>query len=192
MGQAQVVRQLGRKKCKSCQALFLPFNSMQVVCGKISCAVEWSKTKAAKDHTAKAKRVEKIQSRQKFADSDRGHWVKKLDVVFNAFVRLRDAGLPCISCGTSTGQMQAGHYRPKGGHGHLRWHEDNVHAQCSTCNNYRSGNLTAYRPGLISKVGQEAIDWLEGPHDIKKTPQIEEIKGLIVIYKAKLAGLKNK
>lgn len=59
----------------------------------------------------------------------------------------------------------------------MRFEPDNCHKQCSVCNNHHSGLLTDYRLELIRRIGQDRVDWLEGPHD-KKTWQIEELKAL--------------
>ena len=49
----------------------------------------------------------------------------KAQKVFNAYIRKRDEGLPCISCGT--GQPQhAGHYFSAGHNSKLRFEERNV------------------------------------------------------------------
>lgn len=72
-----------------------------------------------------------------------------------------------------------------GGHSsELRFDEDNTHKQCSVCNNHKSGNLAEYRPNLINKIGKEAVERLEGPHDPKKYT-IDELQELLSIYQAK-------
>jgi len=163
---------------------------MQVVCGKVSCAVEWASTPAAKEHKVKACRAETKALRVAHRATDRQHWVKKLDVQFNKYIRLRDSDDGCISCKRkNTGQMHAGHYLPKGANGNLRWNESNCHKQCATCNNHLSGNLLQYRKKLIKKIGLELVEWLEGPHAIVKTPQIPKIQDMIKVYTAKVREL---
>jgi 5-methylcytosine-specific restriction endonuclease McrA len=157
---------------------------MQPTCG-IICAIEWANSEDAKTHVEKVKRADTRTLKKARNEIDRSHWVKALDQIFNRFIRLRDAGQSCISCQGTTGQMQAGHYKPKGSNGNLRWDESNVHAQCATCNNFRSGNLTEYRISLLDKVGKEAVEYLEGPHAIKKIT-ISEMKELVKVYKAKV------
>ena len=121
----------------------------------------------------------------------RSEWLKELQVIFNKFIRLRDAGLPCISCGAlddGSRQMQAGHYKTVGAHPALRFDESNCHSQCSRCNNFLSGNLLPYRVALIAKVGQAEVDRLEGKQEPLKLT-IPEIQILIVEYKAKVKAL---
>lgn len=59
-----------------------------------------------------------------------------LDRVFSTMIRERDAELGCITCGR-TGQMDAGHFRPRGKLG-TRWNPMNVNGQCLKCNRFDS------------------------------------------------------
>jgi hypothetical protein len=102
--------------------------------------------------------------------------VKEAQREFNRFIRLRDKGKPCISCGRMhSGQMHAGHYRSTGAHPGLRFHQMNCHAQCQPCNTQLSGNLIEYRKALVLMYGIEKVEWLDGPHPPAKWT-IEELK----------------
>ena len=79
---------------------------------------------------------------------------------FNLYIRKRDHGLPCISCGKKT-SLQAGHFYSAGKHPSLRFNEDNVHGQCLSCNYYKSGDLLNYRINLIAKIGIDRVYDLE-------------------------------
>ena len=70
-----------------------------------------------------------------------GKLVKKLQPIFNRYIRKRDEGKPCISCGEYTEASDAGHFYPVGGFAGLRCDEDNVHAECRFCNSYYDSNL---------------------------------------------------
>jgi hypothetical protein len=101
---------------------------------------------------------------------------KEAQAAFNAWVRARDVGKPCVSCGRPDDghhQRHAGHYRSAGGHPALRFHPDNCHAQCATCNNHLSGNLVPYRAELIRRIGLARVEWLEGPHELPKLSRQE-------------------
>jgi len=54
----------------------------------------------------------------------------------------------------------------------------------------KSGNLTPYRVNLIEKVGQDEVDFIEGPHDAKKYT-LDEIKEIETYYKAKCRELEK-
>lgn len=79
-------------------------------------------------------------------------WIKKLDVVFNRYIRERDNNI-CYCCGSTT-QPQAGHFIPKSVTGlELRYNEKNVHCQCVRCNKWLGGNLSVYSVKLEEQYG---------------------------------------
>lgn len=84
---------------------------------------------------------------------------KKAQKVFNAWIRHRDEGKPCISCGKQANQ--AGHYFSVKQFSALRYHPDNVHLQCPYCNCYAHGNQAMYRIGLVNRIGEKQVKKLE-------------------------------
>lgn len=149
------------KTCKHCGVEFTPRRPLQAVCG-IVCALADSQAKAA----AHAAKIEiRRQRERKIELKPRSKWLAEAQAAVNAYVRIRDATRPCISCQRHhTGQYHAGHYRSVGAMPSLRFNTFNVHRQCSACNNHLSGNLVEYRLALIARHGQARVDWLEGPH----------------------------
>ena len=77
---------------------------------------------------------------------------KELQIVFNQFIRLRDKGQYCISCGEPK-ELQAGHYFAVGGYDGLRFNEDNVHGECAGCNCFNESHLIGYGDNLLEKIG---------------------------------------
>tara|TARA_R100001198_G_C5128067_1_gene147614 strand:- start:119 stop:529 length:411 start_codon:yes stop_codon:yes gene_type:complete len=80
----------------------------------------------------------------------RSKLVKKLDVVFSQYIRLKNSknGIcTCVTCGKKghwkTGGIQAGHFMSRK-HYSTRWDEDNVKPQCVGCNMFRSGEQYKY------------------------------------------------
>ncbi|WP_313083170.1 DUF1367 family protein [Atlantibacter sp.] len=86
--------------------------------------------------------------------------------------------------------IESGHFRTTGANPELRFNEDNCHRQCAPCNNHLSGNLTAYRPALIAKIGQARFDALMGPHELPKWKRDDYIR-IRDEYRAKLRQLKQ-
>src|SRR3990167_11527803 len=86
---------------------------------------------------------------------------KKAQLVFNARIRERDKDLPCISCGKYTTNPHCGHYVALGSSSFLRYHPWNANLQCAGCNLFKRGNLIEYRIGLVKKIGEEGVEWLE-------------------------------
>jgi len=164
------------KKCKCCENRFEVWSSTQQVCSP-QCAIEFARVKAAdkekKEHTA---------AKKKLKDGDKSFQTKKAQQIFNKWVRLRDEGNDCISCGKPPKKKNAGHYKSRGGFPELRFEPLNCHLQCEHCNTHLSGNLSNYRVNLISKIGLDKVGWLEGPNVAKKYT-ILELKYIQLKYK---------
>jgi hypothetical protein len=93
---------------------------------------------------------------------------KEAQQAFNRYIRLRDAALPCISCGAPPPDLSglhsgrdAGHYRSTGSADHLRFDPDNCHAQCVKCNQWGAGKAVEYRMGLLERIGPDRTNALE-------------------------------
>ena len=86
--------------------------------------------------------------------------LEKTQKVVNAYIRKRDEGLNCISCG-SPNANQAGHWISVRQCSALRFNEWNIHLQCAGCNLYKHGNQAMYRIGLVNKIGEPAVKGLE-------------------------------
>jgi hypothetical protein len=174
------------RKCavKGCANRFLPRNISHKVCGPECAAVHAA---------AERKRLDAKQTRARRQSlKTRSDWLKEAQAAFNAWVRERDAALPCISCGRfHQGAYDAGHYRSVGAQPALRFHEDNCHKQCVPCNQHKAGNVVEYRLGLIARIGPERVAFLEEEHAPAKLT-VDEIQAIKAHYRAKLRTLKEK
>ncbi|EGB7356638.1 recombination protein NinG [Escherichia coli] len=190
-----------RRKCKVCGEWFHPAYDNVRWCspehGTI-LAIELrtrEKVKALARKIKAQKEAEKAarrrQAERRKAVRPLSWFIRQAQQAFNAFIRYRDRDLPCISCGRHhEGQYHAGHFRTTGAHPELRFDEDNCHKQCAPCNNHLSGNLTAYRPALIARIGQSRFDALMGPHEIPKWTRDDYIR-IRDEYRRKLRELKK-
>lgn len=195
------MRKPPRRKCTVCREWFHPVRSEQYVCS-YECACVHGKAandaaKAEKQRKEKKRRLEEEradrqrQAERRMAVKPLSYFIKQAQHAFNEFIRYRDRDFPCISCGRHhDGQYHAGHFRTTGASPELRFDEDNCHKQCSACNNHLSGNLTAYRPALIAKIGQARFDALMGPHALPKWNRDDYIR-IRDEYRAKLRDLKK-
>lgn len=185
------------KRCKICATTFHPVSSMAQVCS-IPCSlrlIERRKDRAGKLEALAAKR--RIRE-AKIKVKTRGQWMKEAQGAFNAWIRARDLGLPCISCGAQmnddgllTGsRIDAGHYRSVGACPELRFHPANVNAQCVKCNRHLSGNNVGYRIGLVQRIGVERVEWLEGKHEAQKHT-IDDLSEMVRHYKSEARRLKK-
>lgn len=196
-----ILKKKPRRKCTVCREWFNPVRDGQFVCS-FECASAHGK--AANDAAKAAAQLKIKQQQNKAAKSERkrqaerriavkplSYFIKQAQQAFNDFIRYRDRHLVCISCDRHhDGQYHAGHFRTTGANPELRFDEDNCHKQCSVCNNHLSGNLTAYRPALIAKIGQARFDVLMGPHALPKWSRDDYIR-IRDEYRAKLRDLKK-
>lgn len=177
---------------------------MQIACSP-NCAYEWAKRSAEKKRLAEERRLAKIARMEKAAKKEslktKSDWMKEAQAAFNAYIRARDEHQPCISCDKlptnqrrylhlTGGYWDCGHYRSIGSMATLRFCELNAHKQCKQCNRDLSGNAVEYRIRLRIRIGDKQLEWLEGPHEVRKWT-IEDLKEIKRLYKAKLKELKQ-
>ena len=180
------------KKCRvaTCRASFVPSRMGQAVCSPKCALVDGPR------HAPKARKaLDQIERREikvrKEKLKTRADHLKDTQQAFNAWVRARDAALPCVSCGRHhQGKYDAGHYRTVGSNPALRFEPMNCHRQCSPCNTRLSGNIVNYRIELVKRIGAEALEWLEGPHEAKRYT-VDELKAMTADYRAKTKELKR-
>ncbi|HJH17639.1 MAG TPA: recombination protein NinG [Pseudomonas lactis] len=180
------------KKCRvaTCRALFVPSRMGQAVCSP-ACALIDGPRHAPKARKALADIERKDIKVRKEKLKSRADHAKDTQQAFNEWVRLRDADLPCVSCGRHhDGQYHAGHYRTVAANPAIRFEPLNVHKQCAPCNNHKSGDIVNYRIELVKRIGAEAVEWLEGPHEPKKYT-VEQLKAMTAEYRAKTRELKK-
>lgn len=179
------------RKCavKDCRTPFTPRNMQHKACSPECAIVVAEREKAAKLRRERQEGLAKLKRR---AD-----WLKEAQVAFNAFIRERDkqAGHLCISSGRtldwSGNAVDAGHYRSVGSAPHLRFNEDNCHAQSKHDNQYKSGNAVDYRIKLIFRIGLERVEALERD-DTPRKYTVEDLKAIRDHYRARLKELKAK
>lgn len=184
-------------KCKYCK------KRMEVVGHKIhpECVDAWwsdqkSKIQAKKEREQKRRDLARTRERKE-ALKTIYHLIAEAQKEFNAYIRARDAVQGCISCGAPPPNLaglhagrDAGHYRSTGAASHLRFDERNCHAQCVHCNQHLSGNVVAYRAGLVLRIGLAAVEALEADNDPVKWDR-DTLRQIKVIYRAKTRALKK-
>lgn len=175
-------------KCKFCKQPATQRFGLNYFCNP-DCAYNHARAiqakKASKDASEQRKRDRERLKQLK----TRSQWLAEAQAAFNKFIRMRDAQKNCISCGGKLGEKyDAGHYKSRGAHPELRFEELNTHAQCVRCNQHLSGNLINYRKGLLIRIGEKKIEWLEGNHEPLKLT-IPEIQELIKTYKQRCKEL---
>ncbi len=176
---------MATKKCKVCSEEFEPRNigSTTIRTNKcLACIGIANLAKIKKDVVAKKKEGLLTVS----------DYMKLAQGVFNKYIRERDKGLPCISCGAKKYTPSCGHYYPSGTYKSVTFDEDNCSVQCwFNCNSSKSGSLIEYRKGLIERIGIERLEALEQRAMKTKKWTIPELKELITLYKQKLKEIQS-
>ncbi|VTM12376.1 Bacteriophage Lambda NinG protein [Raoultella terrigena] len=100
-------------------------------------------------------------------------------------------GEGCISCGTHYAAVwHAGHYRTVAKASHLRFTRINLNLQCDDCNVGKSGNIVAYRVGLVAKYDEAAVQELDNDNRIHRWT-LEELEAIRTQAYADLRALKK-
>ena len=157
----------------------------------MNCAITYG-IEASKKLRAKKERVN-LKARKE-AVKPMSKWLSDLQVLVNKYVRLRDINDGCISCDKDkhwSGQWHAGHYFSRGHSSSLRFNLNNIHRQCSACNNHLSGNIGEYTPRLIEKIGQSKIDYLIAHKSDVRKYDVEWIKRAMAITKKGIKRLEK-
>jgi len=192
-----VFRQKTCAKAKGgCGEKFKPARAMQMACSP-DCAWSMARHEGAKKAAVLA-RDDKARTRVALEAIKTVPTLKKeAQKAFNAWVRGRDAALPCISCGAPPPDLSGlhagrdcGHYRSTGSADHLRYTEDNAAGQCVRCNQWGAGKAVEYRIGLIARIGRARVEALESNNTPVKWTRdgLREIRDR---YRAKAARLRK-
>lgn len=187
------IKAVKTKKCAVCKQNFVPMSTLAKVCSP-KCAIELTQ-RAKKRRLEQGKREQRrIDKARKQALETVPELTKKAQAAFNRYIRLRDKGKPCVSCGKphdgNPNSFDAGHYRSVGSAPNLRFDENNVHGQCKHCNCYLSGNIVMYRQGLIERVGLQTVEAIEcdnAPRHYSK----DDLRELVRLYRQKAKGLED-
>ncbi|UTJ46606.1 recombination protein NinG [Atlantibacter subterranea] len=186
-----------RRKCKVCGEWFHPAYANIWWCSPehgARYAIDLrakQKVKEAAKRIKAQKEAEKVgrERRQKMRESfkTKSKWDKEAQSAFNRYIRIRDEGKECVSCGSPlmgksnylTGSaIDASHYRSRGAASHLKFNVFNVHSACTRCNRQLSGNAVEYRIRLIDRIGLERVELLESDNEPRRfdIPYLQRIK----------------
>jgi hypothetical protein len=179
------------KSCKVCRAKFLPVRPMQIACGPL-CAYAY----AGKIAEGKAKQERKEDKAKREALKTIPQLIAEAQSAFNLYVRLRDNGRGCISCGRPCslggvgGGFDCGHLRSRGAASHLRFELDNAFGQCKQCNRHLAGNAFEMRRGAIERIGAARVEAIEADNTPRKWTR-EGLRAIKAEFQAKAAELRK-
>lgn len=181
------------KSCKVCKAKFTPHRKIQAWCSP-SCAVELAKARVEKAKKAEKQEEARSDRKKREAMKRRSEWLSDAQKAVNAYVRLRDKHAGCISCDRPAswgGQWHASHFRSVGAASAVRFNLWNIHKACSICNNHLSGNIRAYQPRLIEKIGVDRFDWVQEQNQLTRY-EIPYLRRLIAVFRKKARRLETR
>lgn len=104
----------------------------------------------------------------------------KADKYFAEYIRKRDWGKKCITCGRFDRPLTCGHFISRR-YEAVRYNEQNAHGQCEKCNSHEHGNQfehsvkidEMYGAGTAEKLRQLSL-WKSGPRSQYDYEEIAE------------------
>lgn len=189
------MRKPSRRSCKICKTKFIAtYDNVWWCCPEHG--FEYSQLLLAKKK-AESERKRKQEAQQERRElkvrkaefKTKAQWDKEAQSAFNRYIRIRDEGKECVSCGNPligksnylTGSaIDASHYRSRGAASHLKFNVFNVHSACTRCNRQLSGNAVEYRIRLIARIGLERVERLESDNEPRRfdIPYLKRIKSI--------------
>jgi len=187
-----------RTRCPQCKRKLTEGDRIHKECIAPYAEARAEKAKrAAKKRAAAAARIIRQEDAKRREDQKSlRELLAEAQEAFNAFIRLRDAGLPCICCGSPFepmkpgGSMDAGHFRSRSTAPHIRFNEDNVFGQRKNCNRPGGTTYAKFRAGVLTRIGQERLEAIEANNTEHKWTR-DEVRGIRDTYRAKTRQLKK-
>jgi 5-methylcytosine-specific restriction endonuclease McrA len=159
------------KVCQNCKQKFTPDLPGAIACSEL-CAIAY-----AVSVNGKARKVAQVKERketkaalEKFKTPSAHE--SECRTIVQKLARIRDRHDGCISCHMGagySGMWHGSHFRPAGNNAAVQFHLWNIHKACAQCNLFKGGNLSAYRPRLVGKIGADRVEWLESQNQPVKT-----------------------
>jgi len=161
------------EKAEGCEGKYWPrHGQMWRCCNNINCLTQKIRKEQAKKQARE--RADLARERRETKERHRtfNGWCKhERDYSMNPYIRVRDRGKPCISCGRPwNDQFQAGHFMSVGSRPELQFHPANNNGQCRGCNANVRGNTknvaARYHAGMVERWGAEITSYLETYHAV--------------------------
>jgi len=175
------MKQLKPKFCKNCLDQFQPYKSTDKLCS-FQCSVAYKEKQEIEE------RFKKIEAKVKERDSVK-LLTKLAKQLAQKWARIRDAQLPCISCGTTKSiEWHGCHLYKSELYSGVRFDELNLARGCKKCNVFLDGNEVGYVKGFIERYGLEAFNELskKATETKNKKWSVPELKEIINYYKLKI------
>ena len=185
-------------RCKHCKDKFTPRKFNWKYCHKSECMdigvselLSKQREKQAKDREEVDKATKEKKERQSLATLRNG-----VMTVCHTFIKLRDKGKPCVSCGQPyKPDHDAGHWKSAKDYSNLRYDERNIHGQCIGCNRFKRGNIEAYNDRIHLRIGTHGKEAIEKAATKYKHSgfkwEREKLVAIRTYYREKIKSLKK-
>lgn len=187
------------QRCKHCRQR-MPEDKARHVLHE-ECMQPWIDGQLAKQAAARAKkqraeaRVWRAEKRKrKDALKSVTEWEQECREIVQKIARLRDRHDGCISCHMGAnygGQWHGSHFRPAGNNSAVQFNLWNIHKACAQCNLFKGGNIAAYRPRLVEKIGADRVEWLESQTQVVKR-NVEYLKRFKTVMGKRLRRMEKR
>jgi len=170
-----------------------------------SCYSDWllntpagksKREKAILSATKERKEVDKATKEKKERQS-MAYLRNNVKNVCHEYIRERDKGRACISCGAPwKPNFQAGHWFKSELYSNLRYDERNIHGQCEKCNLFLNGNHERYSERVSQRIGVHGKAAIEEKakkfkHESWKW-DAAKLRSIRTYYREKLKGLEKR
>lgn len=205
MGGGGLIKQRKRKcRADGCRNQFIPERPFIVWCSD-ECGTKIAlkklgrakvlqearrKRQATQERRDTRERKEKLKARRDY--------VKEAQIAWNRYIRIRDYGRACASCGSMPeqrvgGSMDCSHYRSVGSAPHLRFNVFNAALACVKCNRYLAGNVVELRKALVIRFGIDRVEALESNNETRKfdVAYLKRLKSIFTVRANRLANLRG-
>lgn len=113
----------------------------------------------------------------------------KADKYFSLYIRERDKGKPCITCGRYSSKMDCGHFISRRFEA-TRYDEKNANAQCIKCNRFENGNQFEHGQNIDHKYGSGTAEHLHFKSKMKCYRKKYDYEYIAMEYKKKYDEIK--
>lgn len=165
-----------------------------ISCSRLSYIFSKGRCKECSVIDSTNKRVKKHEEHEE--DESLRNLMDDLDSLFSKYIRMKEADskgiVNCVTCSNKGhySDFDAGHYIPRI-HLSTRWDVNNVKPQCHSCNRTKYGEEKKFAE-YLEKEQSGITQYLKEQSKQIAKPTRDELKYLIIEYRAKVNILKNK
>jgi len=146
------------KRCKNCKQIFKArFKTTERYCWDPECKTIEAMQIVQQKREQQAKQREKVNKaiKEKKERDSLATLRNNVKNVCHEYIRLRDTGKPCVSCGGEwKDDHEAGHWYSAKQYSSIRFDERNIHGQCIGCNRFLKGNVERYTERVHLRIGE--------------------------------------